>query len=255
MKNRATHSTRPTAAAAADPDAPGRAAAGRARSPRRPARLLAAVTVPALLLTGCSGSDDGGDDDKSDGASESSAASPAPVKFKSLPDPCKAIAGKTVKDVVPGVDKETGKKLKTADQDRYNSCLWTGLDDYDYRSLTVSFHRFESESGGASGDKRAREQAAQLQDSVSANGSNKAIKESRLDGVGDKATGISYDTEKKDGKKSEDYREHRIVVLSSNVVLTVDYSAAGFEGAKRPSADTVRKDAEKVAKEALSAVK
>lgn len=256
VKKPATHPVHlapvPTAASAS-----GQVSA-RTRHGRRLARVLAAATVPALLLTGClpgSDSDDGGDDKASSSPESSSAApSPAPVKFKSLPDPCTSIAKKTVKDVVPGA-KESGKKLKSANQDRYNGCLWTGLEDYDYRSLTISLHRFDSETASSSGDKRARQHAAQQQDAVAANDSHKDVKESKLNGVGDKATGISYDTTKKNAKKSQDYREHRVVVLSSNVVLTVDYSAAGFEDAKKPSADTVRKAAEKVAKESLTAVK
>ena len=232
-------------------------ASTRTRHSRRLARALAAATVPVLLLTGClpgSDSDDGGDDKASGAPESSSAPSPAPVKFKSLPDPCTSIAKKTVKDTVPGA-KKSGKKLKSANEDRYNGCLWTGLQDYDYRSLTVSFHRFDSETATTSGDKRARQHAAQQQDAVAANDAHKDVKESKLSGVGDKATGISYDTTKKNAKKSEDYREHRVVVLSSNVVITVDYSAAGFEDAKKPSVDTVRKAAEKVAKESLTAVK
>lgn len=243
----------PTAASASGQASP------RTRHGRRLAQALAAATVPVLLLAGClpgSDSDDGGDDgDKASSAPESSSApSPAPVKFKSLPDPCTSIAKKTIKASVPGA-KKSGKKLKSANQDRYNGCLWTGLQDYDYRSLTISFHRFDSETATTSGDKRARQHAAQQQDAVAANDAHKDVKESKLSGVGDKATGISYDTTKKNAKKSEDYREHRVVVLSSNVVITVDYSAAGFEDAKKPSADTVRKAAEKVAKESLTAVK
>lgn len=226
---------------------------------RRAARLAvitAAVALPVVLAVGClPGSDDSEDSGGDSSSSEATnSPKPAPVKFKSLPDPCKSIGEKTIEDLVPGVDKKSGKNLKTEDQDRYNSCLWTGLDDYDYRALTVSLYRFDSETAAISGDKRAKEHADKQRDAISTDDDNKSIKESKVDGVGDRATSIGYNSTKKDGDKSEDYREHRVVVLNGNVVLTVDYSGAGFEDAKLPSANSVRKHAEKAAKEALSAV-
>ncbi|MBB1247123.1 DUF3558 domain-containing protein, partial [Streptomyces durbertensis] len=225
---------------------------------RTPLRALAALAVPVVFVAACSGSDDpkeGAPDDKAAGASASPSVEPKPepVTHSSLPKPCDTLAEKTVKDVVPGA--ESGKVLNSEDQDSYGTCLWTGLDEYDYRALSVALRRFESDITLGSGGKRAAEHAEKQRDAVAANEDNKNVEESELAGVGDSATGIAYETKKKDGKKSEDYREHRVVVVSDNVVITVDYSGAGFEDAKTPSADTIREGAEKAAKEALAALK
>lgn len=249
MKNPATHPAQPVAVTPVTP-------VTRRRRAARLAGIVAAVTLPAVLVVGClPGSDDSEDSSQPNPPEASESAKPAPVKFKSLPNPCESIGKKTIEDLVPGADKASGKNLKSEDQDRYNSCLWTGLEDYDYRALTISLHRFDSETAAISGDKRAKEHADKQRDAVSLSDSNKSVKESKLDGVGDQATSISFDSTKKDGDKSQNYREHRVVVRSGNVVVSVDYSGAGFEDAKQPSANSVRKAAEKAAKEALTSVK
>lgn len=222
----------------------------------RLARAVAFAAIPVFLVAGCSFGSDGGDDSSEASPEKTSAApSPAPVKFKELPDPCKSIAKKTVKDVVPKASPAAGKNLASEDTDSYGACLWTGRDDYDYRVLSISMRRFDSDTTLGSGDKRAKEYADKQKDAVSSNDDNKSVKEEKLDGVGQAATSISFDSEKKDGKKSQDYREHHVVAVNNNVVITVEYSGAGLEDAKNPSADTVRKGAEKVVKEALTSVK
>ncbi|MBB1257426.1 DUF3558 domain-containing protein [Streptomyces alkaliterrae] len=225
---------------------------------RRPVRALAALAVPVVFLAACSGSEgskEAAPDDKAAGASAGPSAEPKPepVAHKTLPKPCDTLSEKTVKAVVPGA--KSGKALNSEDQDSYGTCLWTGLDEYDYRALSVALRRFDSDVTLGSGAKRAAEHAGKQRDAIAANDENKNVEESELAGVGDSATGIAYETKKKDGKKSEDYREHRVVVVSDNVVITVDYSGAGFEDAKTPSADKVRGGAEKAAKEALAALK
>lgn len=219
-------------------------------------RAVAAVAVPVFLVAGCFGSDDE-DGSGSDSASEASSAapSPSPVKFKELPDPCKSIAKKTVEDVVPKASDENGKKLASEDADAYGACLWTGRDDYDYRVLSISLRRFDSDTTLGAGDKRAKDHAAEQRKSIADNDENKGITEKKLDGVGQSATSISFDSTKKDGDQSQQYREHHVVVTHHNVVLTVEYSGTGLEDAKNPSEKTVRKAAEKVTKEALTALK
>lgn len=229
-------------------------AAAPARRGRR-LRAVAAAAVPVFLVAGCFGSDDGDDGSESTPETTSAAPSPAPVKFKELPDPCKSIAKKTVEDVVPKASDASGKGLASEDKDAYGACLWTGRDDYDYRVLSISMRRFDSDATLGNGDKRAKDYASKQQDAVSTNDDNKSVKEEKLNGVGQSATGISFDSTKKDGKKSQDYREHHVVVVNNNVVITVEYSGAGLEDAKQPSADTVRKAAEKVTKEAVISVK
>ncbi|SFL71395.1 DUF3558 family protein [Streptomyces pini] len=223
---------------------------------RTAVRTLACAAVPMLLVAGCS-SDSGGDDSAgpSPSASASSASpTPAPVKFTTLPDPCKTLSGDTVGDVVPEAKKK-GKNLGSKDADGYGTCLWSGLDDYQYRALTVSLKRFDSDVTLGSGSERAAEYAGQQVAAVSQDEENKKVKDTPLDGVGDQATSIAFETERKDGKKTEEYREQRVVAITGNVVVTVDYEGAGFETGKTPKAEDIRENAEKAAKEAVKAVK
>ncbi|WP_031511465.1 DUF3558 domain-containing protein [Streptomyces megasporus] len=223
---------------------------------RTAVRTLACAAVPMLLVAGCSGGS--GEDDSakpSPSVSTSSAPpSPAPVKFTTLPDPCKTLSKKTIGDVVPEA-KEAGKNLGSKDADGYGTCLWSGLDGYQYRTLTVSLKRFDSDVTLGSGDERAAEYAGQQVAAVSKDEANEKVKDAPLDGVGDQATSISFETEKKSGKKTEDYRKQRVVAVTGNVVVTVDYEGAGFESDKTPKAEDIRKGAEKAAKEAVEAIK
>ncbi|GAA2422276.1 DUF3558 family protein [Streptomyces macrosporus] len=222
---------------------------------RTAVRTLACAAVPMLLVAGCSGGS--GEDDSakpSPSVSSSSAPpSPAPVKFTTLPDPCKTLSKKTIKDVVPEA-KEAGKNLGSEDADGYGTCLWSGLDGFQYRALTVSLKRFDSDVTLGSGSERAAEYAGQQVAAVSRDGEHEKVKEVPLDGVGDQATSISFETKKKDGKKTEDYREQRVVALDGNVVVTVEYEGAGFETGETPSAKDIREGAEKAAKEAVKAL-
>ncbi|MDK1475384.1 DUF3558 domain-containing protein [Streptomyces sp. 549] len=217
-------------------------------------RALALAAVPVLLVAGCSSGGDGGSKEAAEpsAAPSSAAPSPEPVKFTTLPDPCQSLGRDLVQEVVPKAPP--GKNLGSKDADAYTSCLWSGLDDFEYRALSVSFRRFDSDTGLGSGDERATEYAAQQVEAATRDESHKGVKDSPLKDLGDAATNVAYDTAKKDGKKSEDYREQRTVVRSANVVITVDYSGAGFEDAKTPSADSIGKGAEKVAEKALSAL-
>jgi len=220
-------------------------------------RTLACAAVPMLLVAGCS-SDSGGDDSAkpspSPSTSSSAPPSPAPVKFTTLPDPCKTLSKGTVEDVVPEAET-AGKNLGSKDADGYGTCLWSGLDGFQYRALTVSLKRFDSDVTLGSGAERAAKYAGQQVAAVAQDRENKKVKDTPLDGVGDQATAVAFETEKKNGKKSEDYRERRIVAVTGNVVVTVDYEGAGFETGETPSAEEIRKGAEKAAKEAVKAIK
>ncbi|MBW1602647.1 DUF3558 domain-containing protein [Streptomyces sp. JJ66] len=220
-------------------------------------RALALTAVPVLLVASCSGgSDDAkGEADKPSPSASSAPPKPAPVKFAELPDACKALPKDTVKDVVPGVKDEKGKALRSKDTDSYTSCLWTGLDEYDYRSLTVSLRRYESDLSLGTGDERAAKYAEEQVAKATGDKSHKSVKEAALKDVGDSATSIGFDTEVKDSDAAGEYRNQVIVTRTANVVITVDYSGTGFEDAKTPSADTIREGAEKAAKSAVSTVK
>lgn len=215
----------------------------------------AAVALPVLLVAGCSDSGSG-ESASTPTASEGEASpTPAEVKYKTLPDACKTISKNTVEDMTPKTENAGGKRIGTGDASRSGSCLWSGLDKFDYRQLTVSLKRFDSDASRGTGDKLAGEYLDQQVQDLKTDKSNKDVKAAPAKGLGDEATSVRYDLEKKDGDSSEDFREQRTLVRSANVVVVVDYEGAGFEDGKLPTADDLEKKAEKAAQEAVAALK
>lgn len=215
----------------------------------------AAVAVPVLLVAGCSSGSGGGD--SSSDAKNSAAPSAAPVKYKHLPDACKTLSKGTVKKLTPKSDNPGGKRIGSGNTGDSGTCLWSGLKKFDYRQLTVSLKRFDSDAARGSGDKLAGAYLQQQSEAVSSDKANKHIKTAPIKGLGDQATSVGHSVEKKKhGKgKSQSFRESRVVVRSANVVVSVDYAGAGFEGGKTPSSATLKKNATKAAKEAVAALK
>lgn len=224
------------------------------RSATRSARTLAcaALVLPALLVAGCS-SDSGGEPASSEQGEKSPSA--APVKFKELPDACKTLSKDTVKKLTPKTDNASGKRIGTGNTQDSGSCLWSGLDKFDYRQLTVSLKRFDSDASRGSGDKLATAFVQQQVDGLKTDKGNKDLKTEPVKGIGEQATAVSFEVDKKDGEKSEAFREQRLVVREANVVVSVDYSGAGFEDAKLPKAGDLEKNAETAAKEAVASLK
>ncbi|WP_181764634.1 DUF3558 domain-containing protein [Streptomyces albidus (ex Kaewkla and Franco 2022)] len=225
------------------------------RSAPRLARTLAcaAVAIPALLVSGCSSDSGGGD--AAGSAEDGGGQKAAPVKFKELPDACKTLSKGTVKKLTPKTENAGGKRIGAGNTQDSGSCLWSGLDKFDYRQLTVSLKRFESDTSRGSGDKLAAAFTEQQADALKTDKANKDLKTAPVNGLGEQATSISYKSKKKDGKDSEDFTEERVVVRSANVVVTVDYSGAGFEDGKAPKSEDLKKDAQNAAKEAVGSLK
>ncbi|WP_413115610.1 hypothetical protein ACK1X7_23705 [Streptomyces sp. CY1] len=223
------------------------------RSAPRLARILACATVPMVLVAGCSSGSDNKDEKNTGGSARpgSPSASPtvAAAKFSKLPDVCTALSGKTVDQLVPKAQNKKGKALPSADTNTSASCLWTGLDGFKYRSLTVSLKLFPSDPGLGSGDRRAGEYAAQ-QSSRAATGKVTDPKTEKVAGIGDEATSVSS-KEKKDG---DEFRNQTVVTRTANVVITVQYDGAGYEKEKTPDAAALLKDAKSAAKEAVAAI-
>ncbi|MFE2183595.1 hypothetical protein [Streptomyces sp. NPDC059455] len=224
------------------------------RSAPRLARILACATVPVVLVAGCSSGSDKKDDKNAGGSARPSSPSASPTvaaaKFGKLPDVCSTLSGKTVDDLVPKAQNKKGKALPSADTNTSASCLWSGLDDFDYRSLTVSLKLFHSDAGLGSGDKRAGEYAAQQASRAATAGKVTDPKTEKVAGIGDDATSVST-KEKKDG---DDFRDQTVVVRTANVVITLQYDGAGYETAKAPDAADLLKDAKSAAKEAVGAI-
>lgn len=212
----------------------------------------AAAALPVLLLVaGCS-SDSGSEEGRST-PSAAPSKSAAPVKHTKLPEACGTLSKKTVKDVVPGTQDTTGKELTSSDTERYGSCLWSGgagKNDAEYRSLTVSLKRYESDGSLGTGEKQAERFYTQEGRAAVDDETNKGVEQAPVTGAGQTAVAVSYRTE----KKKQEYQVTRVVVRDANVVITVDYEGTGFEGTKTPGAEEVRRNAEKAARESVKAL-
>ncbi|MGK5730845.1 hypothetical protein [Streptomyces sp. URMC 124] len=231
------------------------------RTAPRLARLLACAAVPVMLVaTGCSDDDDGGAKKKSSPSVSASAPSASPsvkaAAFGKLPpEVCKTIDEKTIDKLVPKAKKKEGEALPTSDANDSASCFWNGLNDEDvkdlqFRSLTVSFKRLASDPTLGSGEKRAEKFAEQQVTKATTADGAKDAKSEKAEDIGEGATVVATDTKKDD----DDYRNATVVARTGNVVVTVKYSGAGFQGAKNPAADEIAKGARDAAKEAVNAV-
>lgn len=235
------------------------------KGPRLTRILAACAAVPVILTAAAcssdSGTGDGADTGKSDGSKssspsgKSSGAAVQPAAFKTLPEPCKTLSGKTVKDLVSEVDDKDGTSQKSDDIASRGSCYWKGLDSNgtkgsQFRWLNVSLLRYDSNATLGSGDKLAKEQLAKRVAEAKAVDGAKNVKTETLKGVGDEATLVSYEQKKKEG----DFRNQRVVARIENAVVVLDYNGAGLAGAGDPDAKDMAKDAEKAAKEAVAAV-
>ncbi|MFI6939093.1 DUF3558 domain-containing protein [Streptomyces sp. NPDC050418] len=220
-----------------------------------------ALTAAAACSSGSG--DDGG---KSDSGASSSASKGAEGKdkpasleaaaYKQLPAACKVLSEKTVEDLVPKVEDKSGKTGKSTDVTTRSSCSWTGLDTNgvdgsQFRWLSASLMRFESEQGLGSAEDRAKDYFKKQVAAASGTEGAKNVKSEPAAGVGDQATTVRYDLDK---GKLGDYKQQTVVTRIENVVVTLDYNGAGLAGEKAPKATDMAKDAEKAAKEVVASV-
>ncbi|WP_327354247.1 DUF3558 domain-containing protein [Streptomyces sp. NBC_01304] len=229
-------------------------------------RILAACAAVPVILTAAACSSDSGKDDggKSDAGSPSSNASSgkdgggatvAKAAFDELPEPCKALSGKTIDDLVHEVDDKSGKAGSSDDTDTTGSCYWKGLDTdgtkgSQYRWLHVNLQRYDSDATLGSGDKRAKAQLQKKVDEAKATEGAKNVKSEAVSGIGDEAVVVRFDQKKKEG----DFKNQRVVARVENAVVVLDFNGAGLAGAKTPGADDMVKDAQAAAKEAVASV-
>jgi len=233
------------------------------RGPRLRRLLVCAAAVPAVLVAaGCSsdsGSASGGDAKQKSSSSprpeqSTSANIVQPAAYRTLPESCAVLSGKTLSDLVPKGAK-SGKEGTSDDTGARSSCSWNSLENNgvkgsQFRWLNVSLLRFESDATRGEGNKLAHEYyTKQVQDAKSAEGAKNSTS-SPVSGTGDEATAVRYDLKKKEGT----FKQQTVVTRVENVVITLDYNGAGLAGDKTPNADDLTKAAEKAAKEAVSAV-
>lgn len=230
------------------------------RTAPRLARILACAAVPVMLVaTGCSGDDSG--DKKKSSATPSAAVTPSAspsvkeATFAKLPEVCKTVTEKTIDSIVPKAKKKEGDPLPASDSNDSASCFWNGLDDEDpkdmqFRTLTVSLKRFTADPALGSGEKRAQAFVTQRTTKAATEDGAKEAKTEKLKDIGDEANSVASDYRKSD----DDYRNAIVVTRTANVVITVKYSGAGYQGAKNPDAEGLMKNAQTAAKEAVTAV-
>ncbi|MGW1075547.1 hypothetical protein [Streptomyces sp. NPDC002537] len=237
------------------------------RTAPRLARILACAAVPVMLVaTGCSS--DGGGSKKASPSPSHSAATPGPsasakaATFTKLPEVCKSIDGKTIDKIVPKATKKEGETLPATSPMDSASCFWAGLDKDDpknlqYRSLTISLKRFSSDPTLGSGEKLAAAYVGQrVTKALTEDGAKEGAKPEKVADIGDEAQTVATDYRKAatEGGGEDDYRNAFVITRTANVVITVKYTGAGFEGAKNPDAGDLMKNAQDAAKEAVASV-
>ncbi|WP_060180862.1 DUF3558 domain-containing protein [Streptomyces sp. IMTB 1903] len=235
------------------------------RSASRLTRVLACAAVPVILtVAGCSSDSGKESTDKGDKKSGSSAsAKPGEKKskpelekaaFATLPDPCKAIQAGTIDTLVPEAKDKNGTATKSNDLATRASCSWNGLDEdglkgSQYRWLSLSYFRTDSHASLGGANKRAEEQYGKQVESAKASEGAQNVKAEAVEGLGDQGTSIVYSV-----KKDVDFFNTTIVARTQNVVVTLDYNGAAYEGAGAPDQAKLLQDAITAAKEAVASV-
>ncbi|MEL5956693.1 DUF3558 domain-containing protein [Streptomyces sp. CLV115] len=130
---------------------------------------MAFVTGTALLaalVVGCSADSGTGGSAADSKPGEETVAAAAPGKYRTLPEPCRAVETSTLKDLLPGTDELTeeqqqkayeGTASVTYNTDRRVGCSWKSEDPASSRTLFIDFERVVSYDPAVSDDDRARE--------------------------------------------------------------------------------------------------
>ncbi|MEV6956777.1 DUF3558 family protein [Streptomyces sp. NPDC051183] len=234
------------------------------RSASRLTRVLACAAVPVVLtLAGCSsdsGKDSNADAGKKSDSSSSSKPSSKPsaalekAAYATLPDPCKAVQTKTIESLVPKAKDNNGTSAKSNDLASRASCSWNGLDEdglkgSQYRWLSISMVRYDSLASVGPGNKRAEDELNKQVAKAKVTEGASDVKSEQAGGVGDQAVSVVFTT-KKDG----DFFNNTIIARTQNVVVTLDYNGAAYEGAGAPDQGKLLQDAIAAAKEAVASV-
>ncbi|MFF2700059.1 DUF3558 domain-containing protein [Streptomyces cyaneofuscatus] len=123
------------------------------------------VALLAALAVGCSAGSDGSATDADSKPGSSTVTTAPPGKYRTLPAPCRAVPGSTLKDLLPGVAElprqQQEKALRgaptiTYDTDRKVGCSWKADAPDSTRNLSIDFERVVSYDPLVSDDDRAR---------------------------------------------------------------------------------------------------
>ncbi|MGA5049310.1 DUF3558 domain-containing protein [Streptomyces arboris] len=123
------------------------------------------VALLAALAVGCSAGSDGSATDADSKPGGPTVTTAPPGKYRTLPAPCRAVPGSTLKDLLPGVAElprqQQEKALRgsptiTYDTDRKVGCSWKSDAPDSTRNLSIDFERVVSYDPLVSDDDRAR---------------------------------------------------------------------------------------------------
>ncbi|MEV5936771.1 DUF3558 domain-containing protein [Streptomyces sp. NPDC052079] len=145
---------------------------------QRKAYVSGVAALLAAVLAGCTGSSDsGGRSDNSNPGSASTATQAAqPGKYATLPEPCGAVEGATLDELLPGIrelpDAErrekayAGEAALTYDTDRRVGCRWKVESAQATDRLVIDFERVVSYDNAVSDDAKAQELFAARQEAA-----------------------------------------------------------------------------------------
>ncbi|WP_405491729.1 DUF3558 domain-containing protein [Streptomyces sp. NBC_00096] len=236
------------------------------RSASRLTRVLACAAVPVILtVAGCS-SDSGKDSGSGSGSGKKSGATSSAkpsakastalekAVYATLPEPCKAVAAKTIETIVPKAKDANGTAAKSNDLSSRATCTWNGLDEAglkgsQYRWLSISLVRYDSLASVGTGSKRAEDEYAKQVEKAKVVEGAENVKPEAAGGIGDQATSVTFTT-KKDG----DFANTTVIARTHNVVITLDYNGTAYEGADAPDQGKLLQDAIAATKETVASV-
>ncbi|MGP3970467.1 DUF3558 domain-containing protein [Streptomyces sp. 6N223] len=134
-------------------------AAGFASAGLRAAIAAAAALAVGGVTAGCSGGVLGADEDTGAEAPPGAAASVEPGRFSALPEPCGAVEGDTLRELLPGGDDEAyeGEPMATFDTGRRVGCAWHIPAETSTRELSLDFERVISYDPAISDDDQAEQ--------------------------------------------------------------------------------------------------
>lgn len=124
------------------------------------------VALLAALVAGCSAGSDGATDDADSKPGGPAAPAAQPGKYRTLPEPCRAVPRATLKDLLPGLAElpeeqqekvYEGTAAVTYDTDRKVGCRWKADSPDMSRNLVIDFERVVSYDPAVSDDNRAAE--------------------------------------------------------------------------------------------------
>ncbi|MEU1081520.1 DUF3558 domain-containing protein [Streptomyces sp. NPDC005908] len=142
---------------------------------QRKAYVPGVAALLVAVLAGCTGSSDSGgqSDDSNPGSAGTASQAAQPGRYTTLPEPCGAVDGRTLEELLPGLAELTdeqqrekayaGEATLTYDTDRKVGCRWKVESTAATDRLLVDFERVVSYDNAVSDDTQAEELFARKQ--------------------------------------------------------------------------------------------